>query len=52
MLKSKVELVTRKSQKSGTMYTALEITFENGYKKLVFLENAEIYMLSALSSNN
>lgn len=44
----KVELVTRKSKKTGNTYTALELQFENGYTKLVFLDNAEIYMLSTL----
>ncbi len=47
----KCELVTRKSKKTGNDYTALEITFPNGYKKLVFLDNAETYMISSLSEN-
>lgn len=51
MLNVKAELVTRKSKKTGNNYIALELTFENGYKKLVFLENAETYMISAMSSN-
>lgn len=50
-MKVNVELVTRNSKKSGNPYTALEMTFENGYKKLVFLDNAEIYMLSSLAKS-
>ena len=45
----KCEVVTRKSKKTGAEYTALEITFPNGYKKLVFLDNAETYMVLAMS---
>lgn len=50
MLKAKVELVTKQSKKTGNNYTALEISFENGYRKMVFLDNAEIYMLTSLDS--
>lgn len=48
MLKGQIELVTKKSKKTGNDYTALEITFENGYKKMVFLESSEIFMLKQL----
>ena len=37
--------VVEKVSKTGNPYTALEITFPNGYKKLVFLEEAEKYMI-------
>lgn len=52
MIKANVNLVERESKKTGNVYTALELTFENGYKKLVFLDNAETYMLSGLSVKN
>ena len=37
------EVVTKIS-KSGKEYVALEITFPNGYKKIVFLDKAEEYL--------
>lgn len=54
MNKSKisVELVTRTSKKSGNQYSALEITFSNGYKKLVFLDQAELFMAQTLENNS
>ena len=33
-----------KTSKKGEIYTCLEITFPNGYKKLVFLEPAEQFL--------
>lgn len=33
-----------KTSKSGKTYICLEITFPNGYKKLVFLDKAEEYL--------
>lgn len=50
MIDATIKLVERVSKKTGNTYTALEIEFENGYKKLVFLDNAETYMLSGLST--
>lgn len=38
-----VEVVTKTSKK-GNSYTALVITFPNGYKKTVYLEQAEQYL--------
>lgn len=32
------------SRKTGEEYICLEITFPNGYKKIVFLEKAEQYL--------
>ena len=32
------------SKKTGNSYICLEITFPNGYKKIVFLEKAEEYL--------
>ena len=46
----KGELVTRKSKKTGNDYVTLDLTFPNGYRKMVFLDNAEIYMLSGLEN--
>lgn len=48
MFEIKVEYVNRISQKSGKPYTALELTFPNGYKKLVFLDQAENYMVAQM----
>lgn len=45
------ELVTKKSKKTGNDYTVLVLTFSNGYKKFVFLDTAEIFMLSELFNN-
>lgn len=39
-----VAVVTKKS-KTGKEYQCLEITFPNGYKKLVFLDRAEMYLI-------
>lgn len=36
--------VTKTSKKTGKEYVALEITFPNGYKKIVFLDKAEEYL--------
>lgn len=44
---SSYEISTRTSKK-GKEYMTLDITFKNGYKKIVFLDNAEQYMLLAL----
>lgn len=33
-----------KTSKNGNPYTCLEITFPNGYKKIVFLDKAEEYL--------
>ena len=34
----------QKISKNGNTYTCLEITFPNGYKKIVFLDRAEEYL--------
>lgn len=49
-VKVKATLVQRQSKKTGNNYTALELEFENGYKKLVFLDNAETYMFLNMST--
>lgn len=36
--------VIEKTSKKGQTYICLEITFPNGYKKLVFLDRAEEYL--------
>lgn len=33
-----------KTSKNGRKYICLEVTFPNGYKKLVFLDKAEEYL--------
>lgn len=36
--------VYKTSKKTGKEYVCLEITFPNGYKKIVFLDKAEEYL--------
>lgn len=36
--------IERVSKKNGKLYGCLEITFPNGYKKIVFLDKAEEYL--------
>ena len=36
--------IEKVSKKTGQKYICLEITFPNGYKKLVFLDKAEEYL--------
>lgn len=36
--------VIEKTSKKGSKYLCLEITFPNGYKKLVFLDKAEEFL--------
>ena len=36
--------VLEKTSKKGNKYICLEITFPNGYKKIVFLDKAEEYL--------
>lgn len=38
------KVIKKLSKKSGNEYVALEITFPNGYKKIVFLDKAEEYL--------
>lgn len=38
--------IVNKVSKNGVPYTALEIVFPSGYKKLVFLSEAEKYLVS------
>lgn len=46
----KAELVNRIS-KAGKSFTAIELTFPNGYKKLIFLDYAESYMFEQKNNN-
>lgn len=39
------------SKKTGNPYTFLNIEFDNGYSKRVFLDNAESYMLEQIMAN-
>ena len=48
----KCELVERVSKKTGKKYNCLQLTFPNGYKKTVFLEYAELYMIQAMVNHN
>lgn len=41
-------LEERVSKKTGNKYTALIVKFPNGYKKQVFLEYAELFMLKEI----
>lgn len=36
--------VCQKTSKKGNTYICLEITFPNGYKKIVFLDKAEEFL--------
>ncbi len=36
--------VLEKQSKKGNTYICLEVTFPNGYKKIVFLDKAEEYI--------
>lgn len=47
-MECKVNLEERVSKKTGEKYEVLIIEFPNGYKKQVFLEYAEIFMLKQL----
>lgn len=38
--------ISRVSKKTGVEYICLEITFPNGYKKVVFLDKAEEYLVT------
>lgn len=40
-----VRVISDISKKTGNPFTCLEITFPNGYKKRVFLEPAEVFMV-------
>lgn len=42
----KVDVKTGVGRKTNRPYTALEITFPNGYKKLVFLDGAEAFLVN------
>ena len=44
MLKE-ARIITKESKKTGNSYECLELTFSNGYKKIVFLTEAELYMI-------
>lgn len=39
--------VLEKTSKSGNTYICLEVTFPSGYKKLVYLEQAEQFLAMA-----
>ena len=38
------QLIEKTSKKTGQKYMAFEITFPSGYKKLVFLTDAEAHL--------
>lgn len=44
----KVCLVEKVSKKTGNPYKCVEITFPNGFVKVVFIQQAETYMLTQL----
>ena len=44
---TKYEIIEKTSKKTGNPYEVLVLTFENGYKKDVFLSDAELYMLKS-----
>lgn len=42
----KVNVVNEVSKRTGKPFTALEIVFPNGYKKVVFLDKAESFIVN------
>lgn len=46
-----VAIVTRKSQKTGRPYQALELVFANDYVKMIFLDQAEMFLVDSLANN-
>lgn len=44
--------IDKRINKEGKEYEVLIVTFPNGYEKMVFLENAEKYMVKTLESKN
>ena len=38
-------VVLEKVSKNGSLYNCLEITFPNGYKKIVYLDKAEQFLI-------
>ena len=45
---TKASVQLRHSKKTGNDYQAVILSFENGYEKMIFLERAEQFMVSAL----
>jgi len=43
-----LSLIERTGAKSGKKYKALELVLTNGYKRLLFLDQAELYMIEGL----
>lgn len=43
-----VDLKTISSKKTGKDYTGVNITLDNGYEKLIFLDFAEMFMVKEL----
>lgn len=41
--------MVQKTSKKGATYEALIITFPSGYEKLVFLDNAEKFLINAIN---
>lgn len=41
-------IVEKVSNKTGNKYKVLIVEFPNGYKKRIFLEEAELFMLEAI----
>ena len=47
-MKVEVRIIERISNKTGNPYKALELTFPNGYKKVVLCENSELFMVEQI----
>lgn len=47
-LKVKATLV-EKTSKAGNLYKVLELEFANGFKKTLFLEDAEMFIIESLT---
>lgn len=50
-IKFEGEMKSGVSKKTGGPYTYIDLEFPSGYRKMVFLNDAEKYMLQALIDN-
>jgi len=50
MIKS-IDIIERVSSKTGNTYRALQITFINGYQKIVLCDSAELFMIEQLKKS-
>lgn len=46
------EIVSVHSEKTGRDYVALQLTFDNGYQKIIFLNSQEQFILGVKATLN